>query len=219
MNSKKCVLEFGPVIQGEGMNIGILAILIRFYECNLRCHFCDTKFSWAEPPTYSIDDAITFIKNNPAYQHIILSGGEPLVHQEEVVSLIIESCGEKLVTIETNGTITPDLTLIDLMYNGTWSVSPKNIKGKITLSPKFNELPNSYFKFVIDTSIPIQPQLALIESLDISHPQIILQPDNSIPDYINSLRTLTEFIISNNLTRYRVIPQLHYMLWGHTRGK
>ena len=37
---------FGPTIQGEGPFSGRRAFFLRLGICNLRCTFCDSKFTW-----------------------------------------------------------------------------------------------------------------------------------------------------------------------------
>ena len=40
------VIEKFISINGEGLKQGELAVFIRFMGCNLRCSYCDTKYSF-----------------------------------------------------------------------------------------------------------------------------------------------------------------------------
>ena len=40
------VVEKFVSINGEGLRSGELAVFIRFANCNLRCSYCDTKYSF-----------------------------------------------------------------------------------------------------------------------------------------------------------------------------
>ncbi len=33
-------------IQGEGVNIGVPTVFLRLALCNLKCDWCDTKYTW-----------------------------------------------------------------------------------------------------------------------------------------------------------------------------
>jgi organic radical activating enzyme len=46
---------------------------------------------------------------------------------------------------------------------------------------------------------------------------VILQPDGLAPDYEAILRRLAEFVRDRGYP-YRVLPQLHRLLWGLKRG-
>ena len=136
----KCAINeiFGPTIQGEGLCSGVPSIFIRFNGCNLRCCFkggsiCDTAYTShrpEEPAFNDINDAIadvkTKLKQNPHVEDIVFTGGEPMLQQEAMASIIdeLDKCYKRLrYTVETNGTIPLKEVLkfkVDL-----WSVSPK----------------------------------------------------------------------------------------------
>ena len=40
------ISEIFESIQGEGINAGKQAIFLRTAECNLKCIWCDTKYTW-----------------------------------------------------------------------------------------------------------------------------------------------------------------------------
>jgi organic radical activating enzyme len=229
MNSnKKVFLEMYPTIQGEGEDIGKLALLLRTFQCNLKCEWCDTKFSWNEKPKFSSDEAIEFIKTNPAYNLIIFSGGEPLLHQDEIVyilntleSLYPDKFPQFRFIIETNCTIAPCMELYEIMQSqGTFSVSPKFHALDTLMIKAFDSFPNSYFKFVIsDLESDISTIQRLYSQNIITKPLTIVQPNGNTPDYLSSCRSLCDYIISNSLTNLRPIPQFHKICWQNARGK
>jgi len=123
------IIEMFESIQGEGQYIGTPSIFIRFSGCNLKCSWCDTKYSWTEKGKYTWKDAIRFIKENSLYKHIVFTGGEPLLskNQEDIMRIIQNTMiVDSRITIETNGIILPYHSLQLLMkIRGLWSVSPK----------------------------------------------------------------------------------------------
>ena len=82
------VIEKFISINGEGLKQGELAVFIRFANCNLRCSYCDTKYSF-ENSKYkdeSIDEILDWV-NNQKVKNITLTGGEPLI-QADIKKLI-----------------------------------------------------------------------------------------------------------------------------------
>lgn len=206
----KTILETFYSIQGEGLKIGVPSVFIRFPGCNLRCPWCDTKYSWEEEPRYSIEDVSTLIKTYYP-SDIVITGGEPLLTQDTILN-IIEKHPSLNYTIETNGTIFPNETL--RAKNIFWSVSPKLFFNDWYKSVrKYNNLNNVQFKFVITD---LNPDLDKISHLCVKHP-IIVQPDGNRDNYSQACKELAEAVISRKLN-YRVLPQFHKICWGNQRN-
>lgn len=88
-------------IQGEGYNVGMAAVFVRFANCNLKCAFCDTDYSCNIQLTF--DQIIDEIKYcSPTIKNIILTGGEPLMQVDNDFTYKMKKLGYK-VHIETNG--------------------------------------------------------------------------------------------------------------------
>lgn len=238
------IIEIFKSIQGEGQYIGIPSIFIRFPKCNLKCSWCDTKYSWNEEGKYKWTDAIKFIKQS-MINHIVFTGGEPLLarSQEEISDIIRNTMvSESKITIETNGTIMPDRRLQLLMKNrGLWSVSPKlqfmethlkycmiSTEYSLDTLHEFDSMKNLQWKFVIsDIKTDIEKIAWLLENGTITASQdrpIIIQPNgqaegiNSDLQYNRACQLLADHIINNNMTEFRVLPQFHKICWGNRRG-
>ena len=124
------ISEIFESIQGEGTNAGKPAIFLRTAECNLKCTWCDTKFTWdwkqfdysKEVKEMSIKEIINSVSKFNV-KHLVITGGEPLMQQDDLAELLSFIKPEFYVEVETNGTILPNNTLNALVDQ--WNVSPK----------------------------------------------------------------------------------------------
>lgn len=102
---------FGPTIQGEGMDQGAPCYFIRFGGCDYHCEWCDTPFAVlpelvrrnAEKLTaQEIVDRVLALAPGP--QWVVLSGGNPLLHNLYRLCIKLRNQGFK-VAVETQGTM------------------------------------------------------------------------------------------------------------------
>ena len=114
------IAEIYRSIQGEGLLTGTPSVFVRASGCNLRCWFCDTPYtSWRpEGRDMSIDEIVAQVEEWDT-QHVVVTGGEPMLFAE-LVPLCdqLRSIGRH-ITIETAGTLYLSVAC-DLM-----SISPK----------------------------------------------------------------------------------------------
>ena len=107
-------------LQGEGTLAGVPSVFVRTSGCNLRCWFCDSYHTSWEPThaQMSLEEIVAEIETYDA-DHVVLTGGEPLLHDDSVA--LLEALDDRgyHTTVETNGTIYRDAP-IDLA-----SISPK----------------------------------------------------------------------------------------------
>lgn len=103
-------------IQGEGKFLGVPCLLMRFSCCNLKCDFCDTKYSWKKSEAYMKINNKNFtnykiklkkIVEEKKIKHLLITGGEPLLYAFNPLfpKLINEINNWNNVEIETNGTL------------------------------------------------------------------------------------------------------------------
>ena len=93
-------------IQGEGSLAGVPSIFVRTSGCNLRCWFCDTPYTSWEPERERVEwtDILERVLAIDC-QHVVITGGEPML-QPDIVPLTNELCrAGRHVTIETAGTV------------------------------------------------------------------------------------------------------------------
>jgi 7-carboxy-7-deazaguanine synthase len=114
------IAEIYRSVQGEGFLTGAPSVFVRVSGCNLRCWFCDTPWaSWRpEGRDMSVDEVAAAVEEWDT-QHVVVTGGEPMLFAE-----LIPLCARlraicRHVTIETAGTLHLPVEC-DLM-----SISPK----------------------------------------------------------------------------------------------
>ena len=106
------VNEIFESIDGEGIRTGYLVTFIRTQFCNLKCDYCDTKYSWdacddSGEQQYTVMTVDEIIDKCFEFGHkkVTFTGGEPLIQKEapELVAALLENGFE--VNIETNGAV------------------------------------------------------------------------------------------------------------------
>ena len=106
---KAKIAEVFESVQGEGLYLGEKQIFVRFFDCNLKCSFCDTKpdrFMEYEPQ--ELFQEIKLYRDR--YHSISFTGGEPLLCKDflkEILQLTAKH-GHRHY-LETNGTLANEL--------------------------------------------------------------------------------------------------------------
>ncbi|MEM0200225.1 MAG: 7-carboxy-7-deazaguanine synthase QueE [Saccharolobus sp.] len=202
------VIEIFTSIQGEGEVIGIPSNFIRLATCNLRCVWCDTKYSWEAGIEMSEEEIISKIRKD--IKVTTITGGEPLLQNLLFLVRELKKLGHKII-VETNGTIKPSEELRKLV--DVFSVSPKLSNSGHKLKYNFNDDDwATYYKFVVVyPNKDIDEIVKFVESNNINPSKVILQPDGNRPDYINALNEIVQVVLNRGL-QFRVLPQLHRII-------
>ena len=97
------VSELFYSIQGESSYTGYPCVFIRLSDCNLRCTYCDARYTYEEAGRKQpISEILDFVRRYPVFL-VELTGGEPLL-QDGVYPLMDQLLEmEKTVLLETNG--------------------------------------------------------------------------------------------------------------------
>jgi organic radical activating enzyme len=130
------VMEHFYTIQGEGFHQGRAAYFVRLGGCDVGCVWCDVKDSWDKDahPKFTIDEIVLEIKKETKNGLVVITGGEPLMHQLDELTAKLQSEGFE-TNIETSGAH-------PLSGNWNWiCLSPKKFKAPLEeILPVANEL-------------------------------------------------------------------------------
>jgi 7-carboxy-7-deazaguanine synthase len=220
------VNEIFHSLQGEGRLAGVPAIFIRLAGCPLRCSWCDTAYAW-DPKAgrqLSCEQIFGEICEYPT-RYVVLTGGEPMVHEDICdLSAAIRNAGYH-VTIETVGIWFIDGLKADLM-----SLSPKlsnaghpDHKSPVELMniEALKKLMAEYdyqLKFVVNAPDDLNEIAEVLEKLDgVDLYKVYLMPQaTETEDYLEKSRWLVKYC---KQTGFSFSPRLQVMLWGSQKGK
>ena len=91
-------------IQGEGTHSGKPSYFIRLAGCDVNCDWCDVKESWdIDNSQYKSVDEITDQIKNISSDIVIITGGEPLMHNLTDLTSALKKHNKK-IHLETSGT-------------------------------------------------------------------------------------------------------------------
>jgi 7-carboxy-7-deazaguanine synthase len=116
------VMEAFYTIQGEGFHSGRSAYFIRLGGCDVGCHWCDVKDSWAaeKHPLRSIESIVAEATQYPS-RFVVITGGEPAMYDLTPLTSLLKEKGFE-IAIETSG-------VYSLNGQVDWvCVSPKKFK-------------------------------------------------------------------------------------------
>ncbi|HOP63968.1 MAG TPA: radical SAM protein [Spirochaetota bacterium] len=92
-------------LQGETTTAGLTSVFIRLAGCNLNCIWCDTPQAKTGGIDMTIDEIMEKVREFEPFNHITLTGGEPLLQEESVELLHRLTDNGYDVQVETNGSI------------------------------------------------------------------------------------------------------------------
>ncbi len=202
-------------VQGEGASIGSAAIFLRLAGCNLRCDWCDTSYSWNAFIELSTHEVTQLIEQHNCRQ-LVITGGEPLMQQEELEQLLRALPDDFYIEVETNGTLLPTPYLFQRVDQ--WNVSPKLAHAGVedALQPDIlrhlAQHPNCWFKFVIQQESDWEE----IAPLALPPQRIILMPCATSREELRAARPAIVALAIQHGVRFG--DRLHLELWDKKKG-
>lgn len=226
------IAEIYQSLQGEGLLTGTESVFLRTSGCNLRCWYCDTPYTSWEPEgeQQSVAQILARLGEWPTTKHIVITGGEPMLHAE-LTPLTAELHRQgRYITIETAGTLylRVDCDLMSISpkrANSTpsaerdahWHVrherdrhAPEVVRRLIAEYPY-------QFKFVIDHPEDCQDvERYLDEFPEIARDRVLLMPQGTTLEELQERAAWLEPYCAEH--KFRYCPRKHIEWYGFTRG-
>jgi 7-carboxy-7-deazaguanine synthase len=224
------ICEIYASLQGEGLLTGTPSIFVRTSGCNLRCWFCDTPFaSWApEGEHWTIERIVekTLALN---VQHVVITGGEPMIHPSLVELCERLHANGKHLTIETAGTVYQrlhcDLISISPKLKGStptqasenWIAAHEARRNRPDIVQRLMDEQPYQLKFVVDTLADAKEVLFYLQQLTHFDTQrVLLMPQGTcLADLNQRAEWLIPWCDKHSL---RYCPRAHIQWFGNQRG-
>ncbi|MDU0204083.1 7-carboxy-7-deazaguanine synthase QueE [Paenibacillus sp. MAH-36] len=212
------MVEIFETVEGEGTRAGFPTVFVRLFGCNLRCTWCDTKYSYPPAEAENVMTIAEIVSKVTSFRsrHICLTGGEPLLYGEKSLALIDALAELEQVDdlhIETNGAI-------DLAMFVERVASPKVryiMDFKLPDSGEMEQMIISNFgllreqdelKFVIGSEHDFRTAVDVLEKY----------PTKALPMFSPVWETmpphkLVQHMLEAGLSKVKLNMQLHKIIW------
>lgn len=224
------VIEIFSSLEGEGSRQGFLATFLRLYDCNVRCSYCDTTYSYgagAELRSMSIDEVARELAL-AGNRRITITGGEPLLQEPELWDLIdtlnrqsaLEQgedsqnpdtnaiCSTYEFNIETNGTILPSQRRANVFFTFDYKGPTSLVEDQMNLDVLDYLEDDDVLKFVVGSQEDLRKMNDILHRYRIKG-QVFVSPVWGQIDPI----AIVDFLKSENLQEVRLQLQIHKFIW------
>jgi 7-carboxy-7-deazaguanine synthase len=210
------VSELFYSLQGESSYAGYPCVFIRLTGCNLRCSYCDSRYSYEEEGRQMpLTEILAYAQSRPTAL-VTITGGEPLL-QENIYTLMKQLlAANRNVLIETNGSLgiskipSDVVKVLDLKCPDSGMQEKMDYKNLHFLSPR------DEIKFVLSSRDDYDWAVAVITKYHLERTAKLL-----FSPVVGRLAQteLAEWLLADELP-VRLQMQLHKVLWPTAvRGK
>src|SRR5271165_1713893 len=217
-------------IQGEGTLAGVPSVFVRLSGCNLRCDWCDTPYaSWKPEGEDKYLGAILSDVRRHLAKHVVVTGGEPMIHVGivELTQKLKEL--EQHITIETAGTVFEPVTC-DLMSvspklanstparrdGGRWATQHDRLRYQPEILKRLISTYPYQLKFVVRKPEDMTELNSIVKEIGAAKENVLLMPEGID---VGTIHERSHWIVEKcKEFGYRYSPRLHIDIWGNERG-
>ena len=193
------VIEIFASIDGEGSRQGLLTTFLRLHDCNIRCSYCDTTYSYGidsiftEMTVAEVADVIESLGNH----RITITGGEPLLQEAAVVELIDELNRRKAETMQDNtsgqagSTCIIDIDKFDKREMLNNSLYDFNIETNGTIIPSFHR-DNVWFTYDYKTPSSLAEESMNIDIFKVATERDLIKFVVGCPEDLDCMRRIID---------------------------
>ncbi|MBP1154800.1 7-carboxy-7-deazaguanine synthase [Paenibacillus sp. PvR052] len=212
------MVEIFETVEGEGTRAGFPTVFVRLFGCNLRCTWCDTKYSYppAEAEFVMTIGDIVAEASRYASKHVCLTGGEPLLYGDRSAALIEALAGTGRFTdlhIETNGAIdlSPFIERINspiVRYIMDYKLPDSGEEDQMLTSNLSMLRPQDELKFVIGSERDFLAAKAILETFKTAALPLFSPVWETMPPH-----KLVSLLLEHGLSQVKLNMQLHKIIW------
>lgn len=201
------VSEIFYSIEGEGARAGMPCVFVRFFGCNLKCSYCDSRYA-CEGTEFRVMSIQEILDDIAGYHcpNITITGGEPLI--QPGINTLLEQLvrqGYK-VNVETNGSVVPEVD--GVLYTVDYKTKCSGVSDKMNIGA-FKALDTTdVVKFVVASTDDLNQALSFVEENGIVA-QIFVSPVFGKIELVE----IAEFLKYHKLYNWRMQLQLHKYIW------
>lgn len=193
------VIEIFASIDGEGSRQGLLTTFLRLHDCNIRCSYCDTTYSYGidsiftEMTVAEVADVIESLGNH----RITITGGAPLLQEAAVVELIDELNRRKAETMQDNtsgqagSTCIIDIDKFDKREMLNNSLYDFNIETNGTIIPSFHR-DNVWFTYDYKTPSSLAEESMNIDIFKVATERDLIKFVVGSPEDLDCMRRIID---------------------------
>ncbi len=225
------VAEVFYSIQGEGTLAGVPSVFVRLSGCNLRCDWCDTPYaSWKPEGEDKYMGAILSDVRRHWAHHVVVTGGEPMIHVGvvELTQKLKEL--EQHITIETAGTAFEPV-VCDLMSispklanstptrreGGRWAAQHDRLRYQPEVLKQLMAAYPYQLKFVVRDRKDMPEVNNIVKETGADRERVLLMAEGVDA---SALFERAQWIVEAcKELGFRFSPRLHIDIWGNERGR
>jgi len=203
------ITEIYASIHGESQYAGLPCTLVRTTGCDLRCSYCDTQYAFTGGKEMSIAEILGEIERL-GIPFVLLTGGEPMLHQDTPALAARLLATGRRVAIETSGAHPLDLLPADTIriVDVKTPTSGESERMRWELLPSLRACDAA--KFVLGDESDYRWSAEVVTRLELAkHTEVLFSPVHARLD----AKALVAWLLRDRLP-VRVNLQLHRYLWG-----
>ena len=232
---------YGPVIQGEGHLIGSQTSFLRLAGCEFRCAWCDTLYA-VDPkhPAWksTMMSAVQIVLTLTSCSLVTVSGGNPAIYVDNALFDALKLHGHR-IAMESQGTQLG--TWINHPALVELTVSPKppssgmsdrytsEVRSSLllTMNTRSKSRRHTTLKYVFMNDADLDWIVQFDRNMPLNNTFIDRYMSIGTPAEIaNDLPVLQAYLVAKigrlledeRFANFRILPQLHVLLWGNKRG-
>ena len=193
------VIEIFSSIDGEGSRQGLLTTFLRLHDCNIRCSYCDTTYSYGIDSVFTEMTAaeVANVIESFGNHRITITGGEPLLQEAAVVELIDELNRRNVQTMQDNtsgqigSTCIIDIDKFDKREMLNNSLYDFNIETNGTIIPSFHR-DNVWFTYDYKTPSSLAEESMNIDIFKVATERDLIKFVVGSPEDLDCMRRIID---------------------------